>query len=409
MASDSKVELVRLDMTDVDEHIHFNNAGDSPMPRSVLRKVQDVLQREHIIGGYATQAEYENELASVYEKIRLLINAADAHTEVALVDSATTAWVRAFYGIPLKSGDVIISTAIEYAANYVAILQQCKRSGAELVTLSSDPDTGLTSLIDLRSKLQHYGDRVRVVSITWIPTNGGIVDCAAEIGQVCKELAPQAVYLLDACQAVGHIVVDVQQLQCDVLTATGRKYLRGPRGTGFLYVRESSLLKLGEPITLDHEAARLDATAPGGYTLSPTARRFEQWEKNISGLLGLGAAVEYILNTVDMTWAEARTREIAHILRTKLSTLPGVTVRDLGARENQCGIVTFTVDSVAAHEVKSALLRQQIYVNVSYPGSTPVDAANRQLPPLMRASVHYFNTIIEVDRFCDALFTIIHA
>jgi selenocysteine lyase/cysteine desulfurase len=263
-------------------------------------------------------------------------------------------------------------------------------------------------LDDLRLKLQSHGKRVRVVSVTWIPTNGGIIDCAVEIGQMCKQYAPHAVYLLDACQAVGHICVDVEKLHCDVLTATGRKFLRGPRGTGFLYMRESSLSKLGEPITIDHFAATLDPDG-AGYTIPPSGRRFEQWERNVAGMLGLGAAVDYLMKNVEINWAEQRIRSLAQDLRQRLTAIPAVTVRDLGNAANQCGIVTFTVGNVDADEVKASLLRQHVYVSVCPPASTPTDSSNRVLPALVRASLHCFNTTEESIRLCTLLLDIVES
>eukprot|EP00600_Ochromonadales_sp_CCMP1393_P017159 CAMPEP_0175022410 /NCGR_PEP_ID=MMETSP0005-20121125/15298_1 /TAXON_ID=420556 /ORGANISM="Ochromonas sp., Strain CCMP1393" /LENGTH=436 /DNA_ID=CAMNT_0016280653 /DNA_START=190 /DNA_END=1500 /DNA_ORIENTATION=- len=242
--NDAKVESLRSSnqMTQIGSHIHFNNAGDSPMPLPVLNTVKSVLDQEHIEGGYATADSYKDELLAVYDKIGKLIGADEPQVEIALVDSATTAWVKAFYSIPLKPGDVIVLSHVEYAANYVAALQQCKRYGSTIEVIAADPVSGTACLRDLARLLQQHRDRVKVVALTWIPTNGGVVSDAAAVGQLCKTYAPGAVYILDACQAVGQVVVDVRTLQCDVLTATGRKYLRGPRGTGFLYVRKQLLL-----------------------------------------------------------------------------------------------------------------------------------------------------------------------
>jgi cysteine desulfurase/selenocysteine lyase len=404
----AKIQRLRGDMSEVDTHLHFNNAGDSPMPLPVLNKVKEVLDLEHLIGGYAAADKYKEELNAVYDSIGRLINAESPQEEIALVDSATTAWVKAFYSVPLQSGDVILLSHVEYAANFVAALQRAKRDGAVIEVVGSD-SAGLLCTHDMRKRLTHHGERVKIVCVTWIPTNGGVISDAAAVGALCRELAPHCVYLLDACQAAGQLPIDVRALQCDALSATGRKFLRGPRGTGFLYVRRSRLASgvFSEPATLDHYAAPW--TGLDSYAVQEGARRFEQWERSVANLLGLGAAVDYALD-VGLLWAEARARANGQLLRRKLREMPGptVTVHDLGDEQSQCGIVTFSVQGVDAATSKARLQQVNTYIAVAPPTSTLVDSTARNLPPLLRASLHYFNTAEEIDIFCDQLRTTVH-
>ena len=202
-------------------------------------------------------------------------------------------------------------------------------------------------------------------------------------------------YLLDACQSVGQFELDVESLGCDLLTATGRKYLRGPRGTGFLYVRDGWS---NEPRVLDLHSARW--TGEDSYEVLPGARRFETWEFGWASLVGLGAAADYALE-IGLDRIEQRIVDMADRLRRRLAGMPGVNPTDLGTRK--CGIVTFTVDGVDASEVAGRLREKRINVSVSTPSSTPIDARRRHLPDLVRASVHYFNTGDELDRFETAL------
>ncbi|KAJ1426275.1 aminotransferase class V [Ochromonadaceae sp. CCMP2298] len=402
----AKIKRLRADMTEVDKHVHFNNAGDSPMSLPVLNKVKEVLDLEHVIGGYAAADQYKDELAAVYVSIGRLINAESPQEEIALVDSATTAWVKAFYSIPLQPGDVILLSHVEYAANFVAALQRARRDGAVIEVVDSD-SAGLLCTQDLRQRLTHHGERVKIVCVTWIPTNGGVISDAAAVGALCRELAPDCVYLLDACQAAGQLSIDVKKLQCDALSATGRKYLRGPRGTGFLYVRRSRLRDgdvFSEPATLDHYAAPW--TGLSSYAVHKGAKRFEQWERSVANLLGLGAAVDYALDA-DVLWAEARARANGLLLRCKLRKMPTVTLHDLGDQESQCGIVTFSVEGVDAATIKARLHEVNTYVAVAPENSTLVDSRARNLPPLVRASLHYFNTAEEIGKFCDHLRTIL--
>jgi cysteine desulfurase/selenocysteine lyase len=436
-AWDERVLRVRGDMAE-GKYIHFDNAGASPPPRPVLQAVKDVLDAEHLLGGYEAQSVYAGDMEHLYGAIGRLINAKKPTEEVALVDSATTAWVKAFYSIPLAAGDVILVSKVEYGANMVAALQRCRRHGASIAYIPSD-ESGCVCLAALASILRSTNN-VKVVCITWIPTNGGVVNDAAGIGRLIATY-DTVLYLLDACQAVGHVRVDVQALGCHLLTATGRKYLRGPRGTGFLYASETALRLLGEPVTIDHHAAPW--TELGDYTLKPSARRFEQWEKNISGLIGLGAAIEYYLDdkNVGAEWAERRIRCLATKLRSSLLELNKIDIpvrqntggifssmfaaggdtpadfqeshiklHDLGdplAASAQCGIVTFSVGSSSAQIVKKLLREHNIFVSVSSPPSTLIDASERSLPDIVRASLHYFNTELEVFLFCDAIKEII--
>ncbi|CAM9205098.1 unnamed protein product [Ectocarpus fasciculatus] len=407
---DAKVLKAREDLTDADKYCHFNNAGASPMPAPVVQAVKQVLDSEHLLGGYEAQELYEKDIQNLYSSIGRLLNAPHPTKEIALVDSATTAWVKAFYSVPLSAGDVILVSKVEYAANMVAILQQSRRVGASIVYIPSD-EHGCVCLKALESILNSTPS-IKLVCITWIPTNGGVVNDAARIGQLVAQHS-EVLYLLDACQAVGHIKVDVQVLGCHMLAATGRKYLRGPRGTGFLYISEKTLSMVHEPATIDHLAAPW--VELGAYAVQPSARRYEQWEKNISGLVGLGVAIDYYLDeaSVGVEWAEQRVRGLATKLRWTIDrSLPNITLYDLGdsaVASTQCGIVSFSVNGVSASAVKKILRDHSIFVSVSSPASTLIDASARSLPDVVRASVHYFNTELEIFLICDVLRDIINA
>jgi selenocysteine lyase/cysteine desulfurase len=238
-------------------------------------------------------------------------------------------------------------------------------------------------------------ERVKLITLTHVPTNGGLINPAAEVGRVAREMG--VLYLLDACQSVGQMPVRVEEIGCDMLGATGRKYLRGPRGTGFLYVRREVLEQL-EPPMLDLQAARW--VARERYVLRPDARRFESWESNVAGKIGLGVALDYTLGWgMDAIWG--RIAALAEELRTRLERVPGVRVHDLG--RERCGIVSFTVEGREAEAVRRALAQRKINVSVSTLSSTRLDMEARGLKELMRASVHYYNSEEEVERFCNVL------
>ena len=182
-----------------------------------------------------------------------------------------------------------------------------------------------------------------------------------------------------------------------MLSGTGRKYLRGPRGTGLLYVRQGFLETL-EPVILDQHAATL--TSPTSYTIRADARRFENWERYFAGQAALGAAIDYALGW-GLDNIQARIYALADTLRTQLRALPGVTVADQGVE--QCGLVTFYAEQKEALAIKAELAAAGINVSVSSGSGSLVSFQQRHLTALVRASVHYFNTEAEIGRFVAAL------
>ena len=389
MIAKINVEQARLDTPATKERLHFNNAGAALMPESVLATVINHLQLEAKIGGYEAANQEAARLEKVYRSIAQLINCQP--DEIAVVENATRAWDMAFYSLPLKAGDRILTACNEYASNYIAFLQMAKLRGVEIDIVEND-EHGQLDLARLKEKID---DKVKLIAITHVPTNGGLINPAAAVGKLAQE--HKIPYLLDACQSVGQLVIDVEEIGCDLLSATGRKYLRGPRGTGFLYVRKSFLEKL-EPPFLDLHAA--EWSSRNQYEMRPDARRFENWECNVAAKLGLGQAVDYALK-LGLNNIEHQVITLAKQLRTALAVLPTVTVQDLG--ENKCGIVTFTVAGHSAPEVKAYLASKAINVSASTLSSTRIDMENRGLLDVVRASVHYYNTEEEIAKFCAAV------
>ena len=380
------LQRARQDTPGCEHVLHFNNAGASLMPRPVLEATIAHLHLEAQIGGYEAAERAHDAIEHVYDAAAALIGC--SRDEIAIIENATRAWDMAFYSIPFKPGDRILTAMAEYASNYIAFLQVTRKTGAMVEVIPNDA-YGQISLEALRKAID---DRVKLIAITHVPTNGGLVNPVVEVGKVAREHG--ILYLVDACQSVGQMPIDVNQIGCDMLSATGRKYLRGPRGTGFLYVRNSVLERL-EPPMLDLHAA--EWVANDRYEIRPDARRFENWETNYAGKIGLGVAIDYALQwDVDIT--RRRIKSLAYKLRTQLSPLPGVIVRDRGV--TQCGIVTFSVEDKSPDEIVSTLSKHNINVSVTRRSSTLLDMDARGLDNLVRASVHYYNSEEEVERFC---------
>ncbi|KAA2214533.1 aminotransferase class V-fold PLP-dependent enzyme [Teichococcus oryzae] len=381
------IDRIRAETPGAARRAYLHNAGAALMPAPVLEAQIRHLRLEAEIGGYAAMAAEAGLLDAVYDSVARLLNA--GRREIALVENATVAWQMAFYSLRFAPGDRILTAEAEYAANYVAFLQVARRTGAVVEVVPSDASGAL----DVAALERMIDGRVKLIAITWVPTNGGLRNPAAAVGRVAR--AHGIPFLLDACQAVGQMPVDVRAIGCDMLSATGRKFLRGPRGTGFLYVRQGLLEQL-EPPVIDHFAAPW--VARGEYRLRPDARRFETWENNYAARAGLGCAVDYALR-IGLEAIEARCHLLSDRLRAGLAALPGARLRDLGP--DPSAIVSFTLDGRPADEVVAAAERAGVAIGASDPASTRIDAERRNLPVLVRASPHYYNTEAEIDRLLE--------
>jgi cysteine desulfurase / selenocysteine lyase len=379
-----EIARVRADTPGCARVAHFNNAGSSLPPQAVLDVHLAHLRREAEIGGYEAQEEAQARIDAVYASVARLVGAAGPD-EIALVENATRAFDMAVYSIPLAAGDVILTSTAEYHSMFVTYLHLARR-GIVVEVVPSDA----AGQIDVGALRKRIDGRVRLIALTHAPTNGGLVQPAEAVGEVARETG--VFYLLDATQTVGQLPVDVRRIGCHALAGTSRKYLRGPRGAGFLWVTREWIERLEPPLMEGHAAEWVE---PDRYVLRRDGKRFEVWEANYAARLGFGAAVDYALALgIDHIWA--RVRALGETLRERLAAVPGVTVRDLGAVRS--GIVSFTVRDVTAAAVKAALRAAAINVHVSPARGTLLDMRARGLHELVRASVHYYNIDDELDR-----------
>jgi len=382
-------QAARKDLLSEPGFIHLDNAGAALMPRSVLQAQIDHLQLEASVGGYEAKRLRNDVIEAVYDSVARLINC--RRDEVAIVENATVGWMMAFYAIPFQPGDRILTAEAEYASNYLAYLQIARDRGVVVETIPSTA-SGEVCVESLEAMIDA---RVKLIAITHVPTNGGLVNPVEEIGAVAK--AHDILYLVDACQSAGQIVLDVDAIQCDLLSATGRKYLRGPRGVGFLYVSKRVLDSLHPPMIDLYSAKWIDA---GHYELRADARRFENWESNYAARLGLGCAIDTAL-AIGLGNIESEVTRLADSLRAQLAGIPGVSVHDIGKRK--CGIVTFSLAGVDSSEVETRLRQLGINVSMTTPRSTLIDATRRELPDMVRSSVHYYNQDSELEALVNAV------
>ncbi|WP_413669424.1 aminotransferase class V-fold PLP-dependent enzyme [Mucilaginibacter sp. Mucisp86] len=387
--SEQEVQQLRAETRGTTKTIHFNNAGSSLHPDVVVNTVIDYLYEEAQNGGYETEYTYREELENTYSLIARLINA--RKDEIAIVENASIGWWLAFNGIDFKPGDEIITCEMEYVTNLIGLLHAQKTMGVEFKVIPNDEHGNF----QLKAFEDAIGPKTKLIAVTHIPSTAGSMIPVEEIGRIARK--HNILYLLDACQSVGHVPLDVQAIGCDMLAVTGRKYLRAPRGTGFLYVRKEIQDKL-KLFFMDGFTTQW--VTETDFKPRDDARRFEVYEKSRALTLGLGKAVEYALNIgVGRTWQ--RVQHLAGLLRSKLKEVNGITVHDFG--DQLCGIVTFSVEGLDAAAVKNKLAEKHINVSVGKAVSTLIYMNKNHLSNIVRASVHYYNTEEEIGVLCGAL------
>jgi selenocysteine lyase/cysteine desulfurase len=387
--SDIDIEAQRVITPGCANRIHLNNAGAALMNTVTIAAMTDYLQLETMIGGYEAEAKAADQIGDVYDSLAELVGALPS--QIALFDNSTHAWNAACYSVPLRAGDRILTGRNEYGSAVLAYLQLAQRTGAEVVVVPND-DSGQ---IDVAALADLIDSRTKLIGLTWVPTAGGLVNPAAEVGRLAR--AADVLYLLDATQAVGQFPIDVSAVGCDMLTGTGRKFLRGPRGTGFLYAGPRALDRL-EPFVAEIRSA----TWCGGHSFNwvDGAQRFETWETSYLNVIGLGAAVRQALD-IGLDRIGRRSVALGALLRSELAAIDGVTVHDLG--REQCAIVTARVAGVDAGKVADALSRRGINVSTTVAEHNQFDSEVRDVHPMVRLSPHYYNTESEIDEAVDAV------
>jgi selenocysteine lyase/cysteine desulfurase len=364
--------------------IHLNNAGAALLAQPTIDAMTSHLRLETEIGGYEAADQVQEQVAAVYAALAELVGGQAG--EIALFDNATHAWNAAFYSVPLRPGDQILTGRSEYGSNVLAYWQTAERTGAEVVVVPNDEHGQL----DVAALARLAGDRTKVIGVSHVPTSGGLVQPVAAIGRIARDCG--ALYLLDATQSAGQFPLDVAAIGCDLLTGTGRKFLRGPRGTGFLWVRTAALDRL-DPFVAEIESAAWDGDH--GFTWAAGARRFASWEHSYVNVLGLGAAVRQALD-LGLDAIGGRCAALGARLRDQLGDLPGVSTHDLG--QTRCAIVTAKIGNMPAMAAAAALRQAGVNVTTTVPEHSQLDTEVRPVHPLVRFSPHYYNTEAEIDR-----------
>ncbi|MGE5803220.1 MAG: aminotransferase class V-fold PLP-dependent enzyme [Gemmatimonadota bacterium] len=368
---------------------HLNNAGSALPPEPVLRASIDHLNLEAAIGGYEAADRVAEKIAAVYESVAALLRTRPAN--VAVTGNGTAGFIQALSSFDLKRGDVIVTSRSDYTSNQIQYLALAERLGVRLVHAADKPEGG----VDPQAIREILGSTsARFVAVSWIPTHSGLVQDVVEVGKVCEAFGVPCI--VDAIQAAGQIPIDVNQLHCDYLVGTARKFLRGPRGIGFLYASDRALDRGDYPLFVDMRGARW--TAPARFEIAPTARRFEDWEFPYALVVGMGAAVDYALRH-GVAECGQRAFALARRLRAGLEGIDGVQVLDRGP--NRCAIVTAMVRGWTGDEVKRDLAAKGINIVSTLQEFAQHDFAPRGVESGVRISPHYYNTAEEVDAALD--------
>ncbi len=390
MREEFPLDQIRADTTGLAHGIFMNNAGASLRPAIVTQTIKDFLDLEDAIGGHGAAEEKSAELSQVYASIACLIGAnAD---DIALMESQTIAWHAILSAIEFKDGDEIIVTPAEYITGLMALLELQRRCGVVIRVVEYDA----SGSIDLNQLESHLSAHTRLVCLTHIATSNGTVHPVEQAGRIIREKS-NAFFLLDACQSVGQLALNVKDIGCHALTATGRKYLRGPRGTGFLYVAEDMQQHVGPRFPDGHRAVLSHADE---ISLVSGARRFETFEKSLANVAGLGAAIDYALD-IGMENIEARIDLVSRHLRTRLENIEGIDVGETLIPSS--GIITISAPGELTRSLYQYLGTHNIVAKHISADSGAWDFRARVQTDVIRLSVHYYNTIEECNQVADQI------
>ena len=387
---DPKLSHWRADTPGCTQRVHLNNAGAALPPAVVRDAVVSHIARESEIGGYEAADEAAERIQGTYDAVAALVGAAARN--IAVVENSTVAFAQALQAFDFKTGDVIVTSRADYVSNQLMYLSLGRRLGVVVRRAADLPEGGIDPA-SVQALLA--AGRCRLVTLSWIPTNSGLIQAARDVGAVCR--AAGVPYLIDGCQAVGQVAVDVRTLGCDYLAGTARKFLRGPRGVGFLFVSDDALARGDHPLFVDMRGA--EWTEKDDFRLFDGARRFENWEFSHALVLGLGAAARY--SAAVGAAGMARARNLAAQLRERLATIPGVRLMDRGRERG--AIVTVATDGRESADLKQRLRARRINTSVSDRDDAVIDMDEKRVTSVLRFSPHYYNTEEELETAALAL------
>ncbi|WP_372371666.1 aminotransferase class V-fold PLP-dependent enzyme [Candidatus Uabimicrobium sp. HlEnr_7] len=387
------IDQLREDTPGTKSIFHFNNAGAALAPKTVTKSISDYLHEEALCGGYELESFFSERIKNVYTSIAKLLGCTEE--EIAITNSGSYSWNSIVYGLNFEKGDKILVSQHEYGSNIASLRHICATTEAELIYIKNDAQ----GQICLQSLQENLDAKVKLVAITHIACNNALVNPVSLVGEIVSKTP--SFYLVDACQSIGQVTIDVKSIKCDALVTTARKWLRGPRGIGFAYIGKSKENYIC-PAQIEQYTLQSPQNILSDLKIRSGAKKIELSEKNYALILGLGVAVDYALQ-LGIENIERRIGDLSSYLRKQLSQIKGVYVRDLGTKK--CGIVTFTVDGYHCTNIKNALLQNKINVSVMPSFLSPLS----NIVEIIRASPHYYLQNNDIDHFCLTLRKILGA
>jgi selenocysteine lyase/cysteine desulfurase len=380
------IQRLRAETPGCAERIHLNNAGAALMPAPVVRALQDHVDLESRIGGYEAEDLRADAVTAAYQSVAELVGTRSQN--IAFTENATASSIQVLSSIPFARGDAILTTRNDYASSQIQFLSIERRLGVRVVRAPDEAEGGVDvqAMADLIRR-----HRPKLVCVSHVPTNSGLVQDVGAIGSLCRQEG--VLYLVDACQSIGQMPIDVRQLECDFLSASARKFLRGPRGAGFLYVSDEVLEKGLAPLFIDMKGA--DWIDENQYRPAPDAKRFENWEFAWALVLATAEAARYAM-VIGLEEIQARVRALAQQLRNALSAIDDVRVLDRG--RELCGIVSVSIEGRDPRELMAALRERRINTTAQTRVSAVIDYEDKAVSGSLRLSPHYYNTEEEIDQ-----------
>ncbi|GAB1446697.1 aminotransferase class V-fold PLP-dependent enzyme [Flammeovirgaceae bacterium] len=384
------LEAIRKDTPGCQFKIHFNNAGASLPPLPVTEAIRNYILFESTTGGYEAADIKKTEVQEFYISVAKLINTEE--NNIAFTSSATNSFSLAISSIPFERGDTVLIANEDYISNQIAFLSLQERFGIKLIRAKS-LSTGGVDLNDMEELINKH--HPKLVSLTHVPTNTGLIQPVEIVGKMCN--SKEILYLVDACQSAGQIPLDVKKIGCDFLTATMRKFLRGPRGAGFLYVSDRVLEKKLTPLFVDMRGA--EWTGPDTYEVRMTSKRFEEWELPYALVVGSKEAINYALN-IGVENINARNKVLCNLLKNKLHSIK---LKALDIGQDQSSIITIEMPGKHPNEVLQYLRALNINTSTAHRSNAQIDFKSKMVDWALRISPHYFNTEDEIDSLIQSL------
>ncbi|WP_293304291.1 aminotransferase class V-fold PLP-dependent enzyme [Pedobacter sp. UBA5917] len=378
-------------MAGSDVAIHLNNAGAALMPKTVANAIRNYITEEEMFGGYETADRKRAEIDLFYSYGAQLLNCKSQN--IAFTTNATDSYNRALSSIPFKTGDVILVSENDYPSNFIVLLSLQQRFGVVIVRVANTA-TGEIDLCDLEEKIRKH--QPRLLSVTHIPTSSGLVQPVEEIGRIVKKY--DTLYLLDACQSLGQLNVDAITTGADFISGTFRKFLRGPRGAGILYVSDKALEAGFEPLFIDLRGA--EWVEENKYIPRKDAKRFEDWETAYALMMGSSEALKYLFE-IGIDQIESRNSHLMQVLKSGLSEIDFIKLQDRG--KQQSNILTFSCNKRSQTDTKKYFTDHNINIYTTPKTAAIIDFAEKNVEWVVRVSPHYYNTETELEKFIQVV------